>query len=261
MKWDILKEGKELKLKNPILIEGLPGIGNVGKIAVDFIIDECKGKRIATMFSHSMPHSVFVSEENVIEMPRIEFYVIKTKTRDLLLLSGDFQPTSEESCYLFSETVLSYAKSLGVKEAITLGGIGLQVIPEKPKLYCAGTSKDYIDKFRKGTHLRVDTYTAVGPIVGVSGLIVGLCPKYDFNGVVILSETFSHPLYLGIKGAKEMLILLDHKFKFNLDMKKIEKEIKDLENEINKTNAGLDKVSKTKLGRIKRFVKETNYIG
>jgi len=28
------------KLKDPILIEGLPGIGNIGKLAVDFIIDD-----------------------------------------------------------------------------------------------------------------------------------------------------------------------------------------------------------------------------
>jgi len=33
------KFSKPLKLKNPILIEGLPGIGNVGKIAIDYIID------------------------------------------------------------------------------------------------------------------------------------------------------------------------------------------------------------------------------
>ena len=38
--WKVTKVGKTPKLVNPILIEGLPGIGNVGKVAVDFIIDE-----------------------------------------------------------------------------------------------------------------------------------------------------------------------------------------------------------------------------
>ena len=32
----------DMKLKNPILVEGLPGIGNVGKLAVDFMIDDLK---------------------------------------------------------------------------------------------------------------------------------------------------------------------------------------------------------------------------
>src|SRR3989344_5591518 len=41
--WEITKEAKLLPtLHNPLLIEGLPGIGNVGKIAVDFLVEELK---------------------------------------------------------------------------------------------------------------------------------------------------------------------------------------------------------------------------
>ena len=36
----------KLKLNKPIFIEGLPGIANVGKIAVDFMIDELKAKKL-----------------------------------------------------------------------------------------------------------------------------------------------------------------------------------------------------------------------
>ena len=39
MSW-IVKEYKKIKATKPILIEGLPGIGNVGKVAIDFLIDE-----------------------------------------------------------------------------------------------------------------------------------------------------------------------------------------------------------------------------
>ena len=31
---------KDFSIRNPVLIEGLPGIGNVGKIVVDFLIDQ-----------------------------------------------------------------------------------------------------------------------------------------------------------------------------------------------------------------------------
>ena len=37
-----IKKISRPKLKNPILIEGLPGMGNVGKIAVDFMIENLK---------------------------------------------------------------------------------------------------------------------------------------------------------------------------------------------------------------------------
>ena len=37
---------KKPKLNNPILIEGLPGIGNVGKLAVEHLIEMTKAKKI-----------------------------------------------------------------------------------------------------------------------------------------------------------------------------------------------------------------------
>jgi hypothetical protein len=66
MTWKITKTVKKIpKLKNPILIEGLPGIGNVGKVAVDFIIDELKAKKLYDIFSYTFPHSVFVNEKSL----------------------------------------------------------------------------------------------------------------------------------------------------------------------------------------------------
>ena len=59
MTWKIKRLGK-VKIKNPILIEGLPGIGNVGKIAVDFIIENLNAKKIFEIYSYSFP-SVFVN--------------------------------------------------------------------------------------------------------------------------------------------------------------------------------------------------------
>ena len=45
MKWKITPLIEDIKLNNPVLIEGLPGIGNVGKIAADFIVEELKGEK------------------------------------------------------------------------------------------------------------------------------------------------------------------------------------------------------------------------
>ena len=63
--WNFDLHGKKPKLSNPVMIEGLPGIGNVGKVAVDFIIEEMKATMLYDITSYSFPHSVFVNEENV----------------------------------------------------------------------------------------------------------------------------------------------------------------------------------------------------
>src|SRR3989338_7160595 len=96
------KIGKMPHLKSPVFIEGLPGIGNVGKVAVDFLIDELKAKRLYEITSYSFPHSVFVNEDNLVELPIVEvFYRQSPGKRDLLLLVGDVQPVDEISSYEF----------------------------------------------------------------------------------------------------------------------------------------------------------------
>jgi proteasome assembly chaperone (PAC2) family protein len=175
MTWKIKQFGKKPKLRNPVLVEGLPGIGNVGKVAVDFIVDELKAVKLYELFSYTFPHSVFVNEENLVELPAIEIYYKKMKKgNDLLFLAGDVQPIDEVSCYEFSEKILDILQELGGKEVITLGGIGLQAVPKKPRVYCTGNMKSIIEKYKKGTNLNEKIYGVVGPIVGVSGLLLGL---------------------------------------------------------------------------------------
>ena len=42
--WKVEYQAKNVKLTKPVFIEGLPGIANVGKIAVDFLVEELKAK-------------------------------------------------------------------------------------------------------------------------------------------------------------------------------------------------------------------------
>ena len=79
MSWKIKQFGKKPRLKNPVLVEGLPGIGNVGKVAVDFMVDEVKAVKLYELFSYTFPHSVFVNENNLVELPAIEIYYKKMK--------------------------------------------------------------------------------------------------------------------------------------------------------------------------------------
>ena len=85
MTWKITKTVKKMpKLKKPILIEGLPGIGNVGKVAVDFMIDELKAKKIYDIFSYTFPHSVFVNEKNLVSLPQISLYYNSLKIKEMI---------------------------------------------------------------------------------------------------------------------------------------------------------------------------------
>mgnify|MGYP001571831445 CR=1 FL=1 len=261
--WNIMQFGKTPKLNKPVFIEGLPGIGNVGKIAVDFLIDELKAKKLYEITSYTFPHSVFVNEDNLVELPVVEvFYKQFSGKRDILLLGGDVQPVDEISSYEFSDKVLELAQKLSCKEVITLGGVGLAEIPKKPKVYCTGNSKKIIESY-KNELVSNSLYGVVGPIVGVSGLLVGLASRKDMEAISFLAETYGHPMYLGIKGAKEILKVLNKKLSLSLDISKLDREIKDIESEVLKKTEQLANVTKSMaLKKLqKKFGKDVDYIG
>jgi uncharacterized protein (TIGR00162 family) len=262
-KFELIPKAKP-KFKRPILIVGLPGIANVGKIAADFIIDEVKAKPLYNVFSHDLPNSVFVNDNNLVELPTIEMYAKKRNGKgDLLILTGDVQPADERSSYEFCEAVLDIAKKLDVELLITLGGIGLAEVPKKPQVFVTGNSTDIIKKFSKGITLNEKLYGIVGPIIGVSGLLIGLAEKKDLPAVCLLAETLGHPAYLGIKGARETVKTLNKKLDLKIKISDLDKEIADIEGEILTRTQELGKLSKKQaLKKLQgRMQKETSYIG
>ena len=261
--WNITQLKKISKLNNPVFIEGLPGIGNVGKVAVDFMIDELKAEKAYDIFSYTFPHSVFVNDDNLVELPSISVYFkkFKSRQRDIIFLSGDVQPIDEVNSYEFTEKMLEIAKKHKCSEIITLGGIGMQQAPKKPKVYCTANNKKIIEQYKKGTDLNDKLYGVVGPIVGVSGLMIGMAEKKKINAISLLAETYGHPMYLGVKGAKEILMILNKKLNLKLNVEKLEKEVKELEDEMIKKSEKLSEVSKqTAIRKASRF-KEMDYIG
>src|SRR3989338_7738507 len=190
-KWQITRTSKIKKVKRSVFIEGLPGIGNVGKVAVDFLIDDLKAVKLYEITSYTFPHSVFVNEDNLVELPIIEIFYKKFngKRQDIIFLGGDVQPIDEFSCYEFSDMILDMMQELKTSEVITLGGVGLAEIPKNPKVYCTGNSKKIIEKYK--TSSTVDKlYNVVGPIMGVSGLMLGLAGKRNIPAVSFLAETY-----------------------------------------------------------------------
>ena len=77
----------------------------------------------------------------------------------------------------------------------------------------------------------------------------------------MLAETFGHPMYLGVKGAKELLRVLEEKFHYGLDLKKMSKEIIEVEKEILKKTKDLSAEMAGMQAGAKAKHKEVNYIG
>ncbi|MGM5481139.1 MAG: PAC2 family protein [Nanobdellota archaeon] len=256
---------KNFSCKEPIFIEGLPGIGNVGKVVIDTIIEKIAAKEIGTFESHNMPNSVFVNDNNLVQLPSIQLYHATINNQDFLFLTGDAQPSQEQASYELAEELLSVIGQFGGKKLITLGGIGLNEIPDDPGIFVTGNNKAFIKEFKeKGANPNV--YGVVGPIVGISGLLLGLAKNRRMKSVALLGETYGHPMYIGLKEARKILELFNEKYGFDIDLSELDEEIEELEKEMQSQDGteAPDKMSKARSKKLsKKLAKyqDLNYIG
>ncbi|MFN3527784.1 MAG: proteasome assembly chaperone family protein [Candidatus Altarchaeaceae archaeon] len=212
------------KLKDPVMITGFPGIGFVGKLAVDYLLDSLEVKKLATMYSIYFPSQVIINPDGTIRSPKKEIFYFKNSTKnrkaknDLLITTGDFQGVTGEGQYLLSMKIVEIAEKFNVKMIYTLGGLGIGSIPEKPKIYGAATDISIVNELKK---FDID-FRPGGSIYGAAGLIVGIAMMKNIKGVCLMGETQGE--LLDPKAAKEVLKKIVEILDIKIDLQKIEEK-------------------------------------
>lgn len=216
---------REIELEEPVLIEGLPGIGYVGKLALDHLVEELGAERFAVMTSPHFPHHVKVTSEGVLDLVKIEFYHARINDLDLIMIVGDVQATSSEGHYEVAEKVLDFAEDMGVIKIFALGGYATgEHSRSKPKVVGASNEEDILEEYREHG---IDVEEGTGPILGISGLLLGLGKKRGIRASVLLGET--HGMLVDHRSAQSVLDALMNLLDFEVDMSKLEERAKKTE--------------------------------
>lgn len=221
MKKTVINESKKVELKNPILIEGLPGLGMVGSIATQYLANQLKAQKIATLYSPHFPYHVIVDKKGGARLLRGEFYFLKNETgkNDLIFLTGDSQAQTIEGQFEVANIILDFAEKNKVKTIITIGGYRNEV-EDSPKVVAVSTNPTLFKKALKAKAISSDSGT---PIVGTAGLLIGLAKFRKIDAICLLGETRG---YLpDPKTAKRVIEILQRILKVKVDLKDLDKEI------------------------------------
>ena len=215
---------KRPKLKVPVLIEGLPGMGYVGKLAADHLIEELHAEKLAELHSPHFPHHVVIEANGTLRPLRSEFYLAHADGKEMTILVGDVQPISPEGHYEMAECILDLAEQFGVKRIFTLGGYATGRYPKaKPKVVGVGDPK-LLEEFRARG---VTVEEGGGPIIGAAGLLVGLGKLRGMSGVCLLGET--HGMVVDHSAAQAVLEVLMDVLGLKVDMSALERRAKETE--------------------------------
>ena len=174
------------KLNDPVLIEGLPGIGFVANIAALHLIRELKAKRFAEIVSASFQDFAVTTEDGGASSPINELYYCKREDggRDLIIWYGNTQALTTSGQYELVGKVLDIAQELGCRFVISIGGFKKDDVQNVPRVYSAATDLKTMKEA-----LDLGTKVMVGHIFGIAGILIGLGKLRDLKGFAVLVDT------------------------------------------------------------------------
>lgn len=217
------------KVKAPIFVEGLPGIGHVGKLAAQHLVESGKATLWLTLHSADFPPQVAVGDDGILRLLKAEVWTLPAagKAAPLVVMTGDAQPLTSQGQHELVEEVLDRIEPLGCKQLFTLGGYGTGTRVDKPEVLAAATDKAMAARLRKlGIRLPGED-TPGGGIIGASGLFLGLGALRGMTGACLMGETNGY--LVDPKAARAVLGALGRILGRSLDTEHLEERAADLD--------------------------------
>jgi uncharacterized protein len=172
-------------LEDPIFVQGLPGFGNVGKIAAYLLLKFCGAKPFAELYSPYFPDYVSISSKGICRLPRYEFYAAPMEKNDFIIMTGDTQPSFDDVAahYKLCGETLDFVEKQGCSFLVTVGGV--PITEEKSQVYVAATSPRLALEFME----KGGVIYSKGRIVGATGLTLALAKERGLEGICLLGAT------------------------------------------------------------------------
>jgi hypothetical protein len=195
---------KEPELKNPDMIVGWPGIGNIGKIAVEALCQAVKAEEFGEIepWDYFYPNKIVIRGSVLTEMsfPSNKFYYKKLPSRDLLFFIGEEQPATSERVYAegeqafeMSNMVLDVAEKYKCRRVYTAGAaVALTHHNLRPRVWAVANREKLLREFRNYHNTmmmsEVEGRGRRGHITGLNGLLIGVAKKRGIDGVCLMGE-------------------------------------------------------------------------
>ncbi|MEE9594897.1 MAG: PAC2 family protein, partial [Candidatus Hydrothermarchaeales archaeon] len=141
---------------------------------------------------------------------------------------------------------------------ITLGGLGVGKVVERPKVFGAITHKKFISDLE--AHGVIVSRDNVGQIIGISGLLLGLAKLRGLYGACLMGETSG--FYIDPNSAKAVLKVLSGFLGVEVGMKQLDEMTKAAKERAAEAQV-LEKKMMEDLGMIQKKTgdEELRYIG
>ncbi len=218
------------ELRKPLVLIGMPGIALVGKLAALSVINSLKCDLYGEIYYHDFPPHVIINKAQI-KMPKIVLYTKKlpdSYENDLIIMTGDYQPTSSLGIYSLSDFICKLCKKFSAHLIVSLGAFVPEQMNTKRNVYVSSTQKKWIDFFLD-SQTKSTVILKGGYISGANGIIPAWSAiHYDIPGVCILADAMPL-LQIDPAASKELVKVLNALFKLKVDEALLDQRIEEIE--------------------------------
>lgn len=214
----IVEEG--VSSKNPVILEGFPGIGLVGNIVATQIASELKMKQIGTIESRLFPPITVLFDGlahapvRVYEDPQNDFIVVLS---DILI--------HPMIAYDIGKAVINWAQSVNARLNIPIAGIA--TLREQRTVYAAATGAEQLNLVKDKAETLV-----TGSISGIAGSIMNESYISKLPALCLLGETQGPTP--DPRAAARVIDVINHLMQLNISTQKLVEEADQIETELQK---------------------------
>jgi len=168
------------KVEGYTLVEGFPGIGLIGTIAVGYLAEKQKTDEIGYVVSKNFPPMASIHKGK----PLFPARLYADHEHKLVLLFSEFVIPSN-TVYDIADSIIEWAKANKIKRIISLAGMTSRQQGGKAEVYGIASTNAMM-KTLEDHKVKVITE---GVTTGVSGILMAKCNAQGFPALSLLIET------------------------------------------------------------------------
>ncbi|MEM2760563.1 MAG: PAC2 family protein [Nitrososphaerales archaeon] len=192
----------EPRLQSPNMVVALPDMGNVAGIGISYLIKKLDAKLFAEIYSYWPPYVSY--KDGVINYNQSSYKFYYLEKENLLIFSGEFNPTDPRRLYEICYEVVHIAERMKVKRLYSMGAALRQASNAEPRVFGAVNNEHLVEYVRS---FGVEPLQGEGQITGFNGLVLGIAKERGLDAVCILGE-MDNPNIVQPKAAQNILKVL-----------------------------------------------------
>jgi proteasome assembly chaperone (PAC2) family protein len=243
-------------LRKPIAFVGMPGVANVGKTAALAIARSLDAVRCTEIFCTDSPPSIDIRRNGRPHLPRgLTYFSSKSDSpHDVLVFTGDFQPTSNTGQYEYSDYIARTCKRYHVELLAALAASVLGYMPTERKVWVTGTTKELVETFAKNKTTKIFKGATISGMNGLAPVVAHIA--YGIGGVCLLADTY--PLLTHDPAAAKCLLeVVVDVLGIPIDTSILDEKIEKMQKELGKIESELAK----RPGKPAKPAKSPEYFG